>query len=563
MTHDGRSASRTRPRRGAPTPAAALASLAAVCLATLIAPAPAVAGPGDRARDDRPNIILVVADDLSRRWCGFMPEGGANALTPNLDALAAEGVALHRLHSPAPVCTPSRYALLTGRYPSRCAEQGFRREAERAGQTVVTFNTHITPGDVTLPRLLQDAGYRTGAVGKNHVISVPGFVRVHYLADPEDPEVAATLDRNERLVREAFLRSGFDEADSLYFGNPDSDGIRKIAVHNQEWIDGAAHRFIERNRDRPFFLYFATTVPHGPFEPERSWRADPQLTPYGRDASLPAERPRRETIPDRLAAHDTKGWNRENVLWLDDSIGDLVEKLRELGLDDNTIIVAISDHGTEAKGSVYERGTLTAGLVWRKGGFATDDPITTDMALMDIAPTILRWAGAEIADRMDGRPIQPVLDGETDTLHESMYFEIGYSRAVVKDGLKYVALRYPAFAESMSLEERTRRLTESNRVLEMRGRPLPTEDPTAPFSHISLIPGGEDAEQVSIGKFPSYFEPDQLYDLRSDPTEQVNLASDPEYAHQLAELRELLNDYVTDLPDRFGEFGYEGFESDD
>ena len=506
----------------------------------------------------RPNVILIVADDLSRSLCTFLPEGEGRSLMPNLDRLAREGVVFNQMHSPSPICTPSRFAILTGGYPSRCTHPHFLQESQRDGQTVVQFNTHLQTSDTTLPKLLQQAGYFTGAIGKNHVISVEGHQRIAYDADPSDPAVQATMASNATKLRDAYQACGFDFAQGLYFGNPDADGVRALAMHNQEWITEAGIRFMDQSDDRPFFLYMATTIPHGPFEDRRSWNADPLVTPEGPLTTPPQVQPARETIPQRLAEAGITGWNVENVLWLDDAVGALFDHLEATGKADNTIIIFVSDHGTEAKGSVYNRGTNTAGLVWRKGGFDAGQSVDADVTLMDLAPTLLEWAQAPTAeDQFDGRSLTPLLDGEVQTVHESLYFEVGYTRAVLMDGVKYLAVRYPEYAQTMSLEERTRRMEQRNRVLTMRGRPLPTEDPSTPFSHLTLIPGGSDAEQISIRNQPAYFDPNQIYNLSEDPTEQRNLIDDPAYAEKLEELKAELNRYIELVPGTFGEFGGE------
>ncbi len=526
---------------------ASVRSLAAVLMAGLCGMA--------AGKAECPNIILIVADDLSRQLCTFLPEGRGRSLMPNLDRLAREGVVLQNLHSPSPVCTPSRYAVLTGNYPSRCTHPHFVGQTKRSGQTVVEFNTHLTARDMTLPKLLKRAGYTTGAVGKNHVVSVDDYRRLPYDTDISDPKVKPVLEANAHKLKAAFMRCGFDYAEGLYFGNPDADGIRALAAHNQEWITTAGLEFIERNKHRPFFLYMATTVPHGPFEAKRSWEADPRITPLGMLDEVPRVQPARDTIKPRLEQAGITGWNTAPVLWLDDAVGALVQKLADLGIDGNTVILFVSDHGTEAKGAVYHRGTLTAGLAWRKGGFPLGNQVAAELQLTDLAPTILEWAGAQPdADRFDGRSFASVLNGGTEEIHDSLYFELGYSRAVVKDGFKYLAVRYADGVRDMPLEERRKRLEESNTRLKQRGRPLPTTNPNAPFSHLFLIPGGHDVDQVAIKKFPAYFEPDQLYDLKSDPKEQRNLAGDPAYALRLEELRAELKAYVTRLPGGFGEF---------
>jgi arylsulfatase A-like enzyme len=225
-------------------------------------------------------------------------------------------------------------------------------------------------------------------------------------------------------------------------------------------------------------------------------------------------------------------------------------------LDERTRIVFLSDHGTEAKGGAYQGGTLTAGFVWKKNGFPVGHRTDAALQLQDLAPTLLAWAGVAAPDwRPDGVSFAGILDGTDREIHEALYFEMGYSRAVLQDGFKYLALRYPQEVRAMTLEERTRILDESNAKLRQRGRPLPTEDPSAPFSHLFLIPGGHDADQVAIRSIPGYFAADQLYDLRNDPAEQHNLAGDPAYREVLSRLRRLLDDRIRSLPGLFGEFG--------
>jgi len=481
-----------------------------ICIQTLLtaaATAGAIAAPPApaRAQDPRPNIVLIVADDLAPQLCNFDPEGRGRGFTPALDALAAGGVMLSNLHSPSPICTPSRFSIMTGRYASRATNLGFLRDTQRhGGQTAVAFNTHLDPDDNNLPKRLRDAGYTTGAVGKNHVFEVPGHERLAYTSSASDPETQRVLKDNAQRLRSAYHAAGFDYAQALYYGNPDADGIRELAMHNQEWITQAARRFIAENRARPFFLYMATTIPHGPHEAKRSWKGDPRVIPTGRLDAAPDSQSPRATIPKRLRDAGIESWNCENVLWLDDAVNAVITELEQQGVKNNTIIVFLSDHGTEAKGSVYARGTRTVGLIWRDGGFAVGPVANQAFALPDLAPTILGWAGATFDEAaFDGKDFGPVLN------------------------------------------------------LRTRRRPVPTNDPQAPYSHLTIVPGGADAEQVSINKHPAYFASDQLYDLSVDPHEQHNLAADPAYADQLAEMQRLLRDYVETLPGHFAEFGRE------
>lgn len=509
----------------------------------------------EEASPAKPNIIVVITDDLSRRLCTFLPQGEGKTLMPTMDRLAREGAILDNMHSPSPVCTPSRYALLTGNFPSRSRSQAFLRDLEKSGQAVVQFNTHIVPGEQTLGSLMKQAGYVTGFVGKNHAVEVDGRKNLPYKTALDNPGVADVLAKNAELHRQAVLASGFDFADRLYYGNVDADGIEPLAYHNQEWITEGALNFIEENKDKPFFLYFATTLPHGPFEPERSWRSDKSITPEGILDAIPAVQAPRETIDERLKEAGISGWNTGAILWLDDGIAAVMKKLEDLKLDDNTIIFFMSDHDTESKGGAYDGGTHTASFVWKKGGFPVGNRVAAGLQLIDIAPTILDMAGGLRHDlKFDGGSFASILRGESQSARDTLYFEMGYSRAIMKDGWKYIALRYPDYAENMSIEERQRILDDHIEKMEARGRPVPNRDPAAPFSHLFLIPGGHDVDRVAIEHQPAFFDRDQLYNLTSDPREQINLVGNESFRPRFNDMKSLLGRYVRQLPGRFGEF---------
>jgi arylsulfatase A-like enzyme len=509
----------------------------------------------------RPNIVFIIADDMTRDMFNCLPRGRGKNLTPNIDRLAAEGVLMLGQHVVSPVCTPSRYSCLTGRFPSRARNAGFLANTRREGATVVTWNTHIVSDDVTLPKLLKAAGYVTGMVGKNHVIDVPGLEKLRFKDDPRDPDVKAKLERNVRAEQAAVRVCGFDFADRLYKGNPQG-GMQALAVHNLDWIVEGALEFIERHAGegaedaRPFFLYFASTIPHGPWEAKRSWNADRRITPYGVLDSPPKGMPSKDTLVPRLRAAGIEGRNKENVLWLDDAVGALMRKLEERGALEDTIVFFFTDHGQEAKGTLYQAGVCSPSIVWRKRGFACGKTSEALVSNVDFAPTILDMAGAGYEpDVFDGRSFLPVLEGEPGRANESLYFELGYTRAVRKGRWKYLALRHPARVADMGLEERSRILKAYNARRKAQGRNVVTTDPTKPFSHITLVPGGGGAEAKSTGAYRAYFAPDQLYDLDADPRERRNLAREPEHAAKLEEMKRELRSYLDRLPGKFGEMG--------
>ena len=155
--------------------------------------------------------------------------------------------------------------------------------------------------------------------------------------------------------------------------------------------------------------------------------------------------------------------------------------------------------------------------------------------------------------KFDGQSFLPYLEGESPPKERLLYFELGYARGVRIGDWKYMAIRYPEAIENMNLEERAAVLKEWNDARYRRQLNIVTDDPTQPFSHLTAIPGGGDAERKSTGSYPAYFERDQLYNLASDPNEQNNLAGDARHASVLAEMQAALREQLVTLPGSFGE----------
>jgi arylsulfatase A-like enzyme len=451
----------------------------------------------------------------------------------------------------SPVCTPSRFNCLTGVYGSRANNEEYINEAEQKGQSVVQWNTDIIPSDEnTLPKVLRRNGYRTGFVGKNHVMKVKGWKWLPFDTDVTKPDIKRILAENKNKVQEGFRKMGWEFVESVYYRNPEMLGPEVLSVHNQDWITKGALDFLESQagEERPFFLYFATTIPHWPTEPERSWNANPLATADGFLEDTLRVQPPRYTIPQRLKKAGLEDKNKENVLWLDDAVGAVLNKLEEKGLLENTYIFFFNDHGQDAKGTLYQGGILNPAIIWHYGGLKSGKVNYTKITNIDFAPTILDLAGIDYREiPFDGVSFKSVLEGDPSEVHKSLYFEMGYTRAVIKGKYKYLALRYPEYAVKWSLKERRKRVEEINAKRLKRKQILanPEEDPTKPFSHISLLPGGNNAELSSYGKLPGYFDPDQLYDLEKDPGEQHNLAYDPEYKDILNDLKAELRKYLS------------------
>ncbi|MEM8736879.1 MAG: sulfatase-like hydrolase/transferase [Planctomycetota bacterium] len=513
----------------------------------------------------QPNIVFFFVDDQRMDRVNYLPEGqdengnGVN-LTPNMDRLSSQGVILDAMHVPSPVCIPSRYSLLTGQYGSRAQSYEIQRRFALHGFPPTGQNTKILPGQtVTLAQHLQNAGYTTGIVGKNHVVEVKGWKRSKTNENIDNPKVKQRLIDNQDRLREAFQASGFDYAERLYHDNLHGNTPKALVAHNLDWITQGALEFIDQNKDRPFFLYFASTMPHGPINPASTWRADRRITPVGMlDEPVKLLTPAWE-IKKKIERAGIKDLQRGNAMWIDSALGVLMQKLEDAGVADNTIVIFMSDHGVKSgKASVYQGGMVTHAFLHGPDRLIQGQRrVDALLSSVDFAPTILSWAGADpaqYADEFDGVSFAPVMAGQLERTRASVYGEIGYSRAVRLGDWKYIALRPSPYLENLSLEEKTANLDRWFARRDRTGLRREANHPTDPYPHIMDIPGGVDNTWSAIRKHPWYYQRDQLYNLAEDPDEQVNLAYDPAYAPVLETLRLEMSRYLERLPGQFGEF---------
>lgn len=523
-------------------------------LPALILPATAK---NNTANEKLPNIIFFIADDMYPDMFNCYPEGKGKNLTPNIDRLAREGVVMTNQYCVSPVSTASRYNCLTGTYASRATNQKITDfTASQEGQVVVQWNSYITPSDKTMATYLKQMGYRTGFVGKNHVVDDPNQVdqtqKPDLYADPDNPQVKKKLLFAHQSLQKSIQNVGFDFADALYHDNPDWLGIKALASQNMDWIADAGVRFIKQTKKQPLFLYFATTLPHMPNEPERSWNASPLITSIGYLKKPLSVLPARATLPQRTKAAGLEGKGKENLLWMDDALGALLKQLEKDGKIDNTIIFFFNDNGQKAKGTLYQGGIQTQCIVWRSKGFAGGSTCDAQVTNVDFLPTLLDLTGIKAPDlKCDGVSFAPALNGQKSQKRESMYFELGYARAVIKGNYKYLALRYPRWAMNYTLEQRKKMLEEYSLWRESFGNSRITNDHTLPYGHLEMYPGGGGAENEIYGKKPGFFDADQLYDLNNDPKEMKNLANDPAFAEMLKEMKSELQKYTTQLPGKF------------
>ena len=524
----------------------------AACLQVGIARAINPSGAG------RPNVIFIITDDQKRTEFNATPEGKGRNLSPNLDSLVAGGTWFTQMYAASSVCTPTRYNCMTGTYASRCPSTNFARSTKKNfGQTSVQWNTYIDFDAPHIARALKSAGYLTGIVGKSHTHSLRRHTKIPWDADPGDPEIDRILKKNQANACADLLKHGFDYAASIYHGNIPTQACKALNFHNTDWIVKGALDFIEGGAQdaKPFFLHMATTITHGPGVAGKRYAGNPLATPAGLLKAPLTVMPPRETIPKRLKKAGI-GAKAADVLWLDDGLGAILKKLKDLKIDDNTVIILFNDHGTDGgcKGSLYQGGVRTEGLIYGAG--KKGQRVSQLVQNIDFAPTLLELCGVPKSDwpKMDGASLAPLLTGGDKPIRESLYFEIGDSRAVIKDGWKYLVVRHTDRVNKMSLKERKRLLDATTRNHAKVGKEWKVTDPNAPFAHMGNYPGGNQGDQRCIDSKPHYYDPDQLYDLTRDPYEKKNLAKDPKHAKRLAEMKKELIAHLAKLPGGFGEF---------
>ena len=347
-------------------------------------------------------------------------------------------------------------------------------------------------------------------------------------ADPADPAVAKLLRENYEAIVDGIKATGFDYAASVYQGNvPELRVPAVLRVHNMEWVTQGALDFLHQNKDRPFFLYVAPTLVHAP-DAIGSMNQDPRRTPAGLLEKAPDCQPSRKDVLDRVAP-SRAARKMAGAVWLDDGVGAILKKLDDLNLAQNTLVWLISDNGNRPKFTCYDGAARLPSLVrWR--GVIPAGRVCRDLACsVDVAPTVLALCGAaEDPDcPTDGQDITKALKGDGAYSRESVYLEITTERAVVtKDGYKYIAVRYLPEAQKQ---------IEAGKKLNHWCRPL-------------------DDHTYNADAMPGYFDPDQLYDLKRDPRERRNLATDPASAERLKKVKEVLEQYCQKLPNSFGEF---------
>lgn len=358
-----------------------------------------------------PSFVVIYFDDLGY---GDLSSYGSRLIeTPHIDRAAAEGMRFTQFYSTSPVCTPSRAALLTGRYPvrSHTHQHVFFSEAHPAAliRRMLGAVNELPRDEVLLPEILGRAGYATGMVGKWHLGDRPGhrpndfgFERFYGVMFSNDMQPLHVYRDREIEIH--------DDTDRQRFGSfRDADTVVEKRGTDQSQLTRRyteeAIGFLERHRDEPFFLYLAHTFPHVPHFASPEHAGESEAGVYG------------DVVED-----------------LDRSTGAILAALDRLGLSERTLVVITSDNGADyngavgplrgRKGETYEGGQRVPG-VFRWPGRIPAGVVTDAISMqIDLFPTFLGLAGlAPPGDRIiDGVDLVPLLEGRSQRARERLFY---------------------------------------------------------------------------------------------------------------------------------------------
>jgi arylsulfatase A len=374
--------------------------------------------PPARPAKDRPNVVIIFADDLGYGDLGCY--GHPTMRTPRLDGMAREGMRFTSFYVAASVCTPSRAGLLTGRSPVRSGMASAQRRVlfpDSAGG--------LPSSEVTTAELLKSAGYVTACIGKWHLGHLPEFLPTRqgfdsYFGIPYSNDMDRVADA--KLGRDIFWQPS-----SKYWNVPlmrDDKIIERPADQHtitKRYTEEAV-KFIRSSKDRPFFLYMAHTMPHVPLFVSKDF-----------DGKSP------------------RGLYGDVIEELDWSVGQVLDALKSEGIDGNTLVIFTSDNGPwlifglhggsagllrEGKGSTWEGGVRVPCIMRWPGQIPAGSTTADIAATLDLLPTIAKLGGAKRpTDRViDGHDLTPLLTQKARSPRQSMFFYRGARLFAARSG---------------------------------------------------------------------------------------------------------------------------------
>lgn len=379
------------------------------------------------------NILILLADDLGYADIGV--NGCTDFGTPNIDSIAQNGIRFTNGYVAAPVCSPSRAGLISGRYPTH-----FGYEFNHIKADLAPFG--LPPSIKTAARWFKDAGYFTGHIGKWHLGTMQrqefrpenrGFDEsVWFPGQDKLPPLFYFRHNREGATGNPGHDPGIERTAKFFFDKADSK-FQEAERTDDKYVDIAmgheARQFIEKNRNHPWFLYVAFLSPHTPLMP-----------PVGTENPSIQDEQRR-----KCAAMTTL---------LDSGVGDILKTLRDTGQEDHTLIVFLSDNGAVSdngsrntplkgyKGTLWEGGIREPFVMqWKGGGIPAGQVVDAPVSSLDILPTALAAAGVNLPahNDLDGVNLLPFLTGKTKEIpHTALFWRYGEQMAVREGDWKLV-----------------------------------------------------------------------------------------------------------------------------
>lgn len=366
----------------------------------------------------KPNLVIIFTDDQG--YADLSCFGGKHVHTPSIDKMAEEGVRLTSFYVAAPLCTPSRAALMTGCYPARIDMD--------VPSSIAVKLKHISPGrrfpvclagdarglnpkELTLAEVAQSAGYKTGMFGKWHLGDQPEFLPTRQGFE-EYFGIPYSHDIHPKHPRQKFFK--FPPLPLL-----DGETVIELAP-NADYltrrITERAVDFIKRNKDESFFLYVAHPLPHGPLA------ASPQI---------------KKAYAQQLKANGKgkPGIFSTAIYEIDWSVGEILKALKEQGIDENTIVLFTSDNGpagrkgagrvlSGGKGSTLEGGQRVPAVIRWPGGIPAGLENDKLLTAMDVLPTFAKLCGAQLPEDLviDGKDMMPTLVDGAESPHDYFFY---------------------------------------------------------------------------------------------------------------------------------------------
>ncbi len=362
----------------------------------------------------RPNFVIILTDDQG--YGDLSCFGSMDVKTPRIDQMASEGARLTCFYMAAPYCTPSRAALMTGSYPTRIGMGG--------GVNLSADPRGLNPEEITIAEVMKSAGYKTGIFGKWHLGDQPEFLPTRQGFDdffglPYSHDIHPMNPKGNRKFPPLPLLEG----EKVIELEPDADLFTKR-------FTGRAVQFIEENRDEPFFLYVPHPIPHRPVH---------FTDPYMEGVSDEVRKALAEEKVNGTVNYDVRDKlyfrSLEEIDW---SVGQILDALKEQGIDENTVVIFSSDNGPArppvgigsagplrgSKGTTWEGGLRVPTVIRWPAGIAPGSDTDELLTAMDLLPTFGRLAGGKIPeDRViDGKDVLNVLTEGAPSPHEVFFY---------------------------------------------------------------------------------------------------------------------------------------------